>query len=147
MAPGGDLRPDRRPRGGPPGQRRWDGADLGVLPVAPGVQQTAYVSTCYVSGRYEGEFTEDALDEGQTFLNHYESTKFEAEKLVRAAMADGLPTTIYRPGMVVGDSLTGETQKYDGPYFVAEFLRRQFFVALVPAVGDPDRVRACMVPS
>jgi nucleoside-diphosphate-sugar epimerase len=112
----------------------------------PEFSRLHYVSTCYVSGRYEGEFTEDALDEGQTFLNHYESTKFEAEKLVRAAMADGLPATIYRPGMVVGDSLTGETQKYDGPYFVAEFLRRQFFVALVPAVGDPDRVRACMVP-
>ena len=25
----------------------------------------SYVSTCYVSGRYDGEFTEDALDEGQ----------------------------------------------------------------------------------
>jgi nucleoside-diphosphate-sugar epimerase len=112
----------------------------------PQFSRLHYVSTCYVSGRYEGEFTEDALDEGQTFLNHYESTKFEAEKLVRTAMADGMAATIYRPGMVVGDSRTGETQKYDGPYFVAEFLRRQFLVALVPAVGDPDRVRACMVP-
>ncbi|MEP7193971.1 MAG: SDR family oxidoreductase [Actinomycetota bacterium] len=112
----------------------------------PKLSRLQYVSTCYVSGRYQGEFTEDALDEGQTFLNHYESTKFEAEMLVRTAMADGLPATIYRPGMVVGDSRTGETQKYDGPYFVAEFLRRQLFVALVPAVGDPDRVRACLVP-
>ncbi|HYO18861.1 MAG TPA: SDR family oxidoreductase [Dermatophilaceae bacterium] len=112
----------------------------------PEFRRLQYVSTCYVSGRYEGEFTEDALDEGQTFLNHYESTKFEAETLVRKAMTDGLAATIYRPGMVVGDSRTGETQKYDGPYFVAEYLRRQFLVALVPAVGDPDRVRACMVP-
>ena len=105
-----------------------------------------YVSTCYVSGRYEGEFTEDALDEGQTFLNHYESTKFEAELLVRKAMAAGLPTTVYRPGIVVGDSRTGETQKYDGPYFLAAFLRRQLPVALVPAVGAIDRVRVSLVP-
>jgi thioester reductase-like protein len=112
----------------------------------PKFSRLQYVSTCYVSGRYQGEFTENALDEGQTFLNHYESTKFEAEMLVRKAMADGLAATIYRPGMVVGDSRTGETQKYDGPYFVAEFLRRQLLVALVPAVGDPDRVRACVVP-
>lgn len=105
-----------------------------------------YVSTCYVSGLYEGEFTEESLDEGQPFRNHYESTKFEAELLVRKAMADGLPATIYRPGIVVGDSRTGETQKYDGPYFLATFLRRQPRVSLVPAVGSLDRVRVCVVP-
>jgi nucleoside-diphosphate-sugar epimerase len=105
-----------------------------------------YVSTCYVSGRYDGAFTEEMLDEGQAFLNHYESTKFEAELLVRKAMADGVPATIYRPGIVVGDSTTGETQKYDGPYFLAAFLRRQPPVALVPAVGDADAVVISLVP-
>ena len=99
------------------------------------------MSTCYVSGRYDGEFTEDDLDAGQTFLNHYEATKFEAEALVRKAMANGLPATVYRPGIVVGDSTTGSTQKYDGPYFLAAFLRRQHGVALVPALGDIDRVQ------
>ncbi len=79
----------------------------------PGLTRLQYVSTCYVSGRHEGEFGEDDLEEGQVFLNHYESTKFEAEVLVRKATAGGLPTTVYRPGIVVGDSKTGETQKYD----------------------------------
>jgi len=110
----------------------------------PQFSRLQYVSTCYVSGRYQGEFTEDALDEGQTFYNHYESTKFEAEMLVRTAMADGLPATVYRPGIVVGDSRTGETQKYDGPYFVAAFLRRQPRVAALPAVGDS--VKTSLVP-
>ena len=105
-----------------------------------------YVSTCYVSGRYDGEFTEESLDEGQTFRNHYESTKHDAELLVRKAMADGLPATIYRPGIVVGDSHTGATQKYDGPYFFASFLRRWPFVAVVPRLADPDEVRVCVVP-
>ncbi len=86
------------------------------------------------------------MDVGQEFRNHYESTKYDAELLVRKAMADGLPATIYRPGIVVGDSRTGETQKYDGPYFLAAFLRRQPPVAVVPAVGDPDHVRFCLVP-
>ncbi len=112
----------------------------------PRLGRLHHVSTCYVSGRYDGEFPEDGLDEGQTFRNHYESTKFEAEMLVRKAMADGLPATIYRPGIVVGDSRTGETQKYDGPYFLATFLRRQLRLALVPAVGDADRVKVCLVP-
>ena len=105
-----------------------------------------YVSTCYVSGRYAGEFSEDALDEGQAFRNHYESTKFTAELLVRQAMSQGLPATVYRPGIVVGDSRTGETQKFDGPYFFASFLRRQAPVALVPWLADPDRVRVWLVP-
>lgn len=112
----------------------------------PQFSRLQYVSTCYVSGGYQGEFTEDALDEGQTFLNHYESTKFEAETLVRTAMAEGLPATVYRPGIVVGDSRTGQTQKYDGPYFLATFLRRQLPLAVVPAVGAIDHVRVSLVP-
>ena len=105
-----------------------------------------YVSTCYVSGDFEGTFTEDDLDLGQGFLNHYESTKFEAEVLVRRAMRHGLRATIYRPGVVVGDSQTGETQKYDGPYYLASFLRRQPALAVVPAVGNADEVRFGLVP-
>jgi thioester reductase-like protein len=112
----------------------------------PALARLHYVSTCYVSGRYDGVFTEDDLDEGQPFRNHYEETKFEAEVLVRKAMADGLPATIYRPGIVVGDSRTGETQKFDGPYFLATFLRRQPRVAVMPAVGPADDVRVCLVP-
>jgi len=103
----------------------------------PSFERLQYVSTCYVSGRYQGRFTEDMLDEGQSFHNHYDSTKFAAEKLVREAMGQGLPATIYRPGIVVGDSKTGETQKYDGPYYVARFLRRQPLpVAVLPAVSE-----------
>ena len=121
-----------------------------VLALLPRAARTCarlqYVSTCYVSGRYEGEFTEDALEVGQEFRNHYEETKYEAELLVRKAMADGIPATIYRPGIVVGDSQTGATQKYDGPYFLATFLARQPSVAVVPAVGDADSVRVCLVP-
>ena len=105
-----------------------------------------YVSTCYVSGDYNGEFPEDDLDLGQGFLNHYESTKFEAEVLVRRAIKAGLPATIYRPGIVVGDSITGETQKYDGPYFYATYIQRIPKVALIPGVGDFDVVRAGLVP-
>ncbi len=105
-----------------------------------------YVSTCYVSGRYDGEFSEDALEEGQSFRNHYETTEFDAEALVRAAMDDGLPATIYRPGIVVGDSRTGETRKFDGPYFLAAFLQRQLALAVIPAVGPADRVKVCLVP-
>ena len=113
----------------------------------PRLKRLQYVSTCYVSGRYDGEFGEDVLEMEQPFRNHYESTKYDAEQMVRHAMGRGLPATIYRPGIVVGDSETGETQKFDGPYFLAGFLERQPGpVAVVPKVGDPDAVRVCLVP-
>lgn len=112
----------------------------------PGLERLQYVSTCYVSGQFDGMFGEDELDVGQDFRNHYETTKFDAEMLVREAMAEGMPATIYRPGIVVGDSVTGETQKFDGPYFLARFLQRQLIVAAVPAVGDVDKVKVSLVP-
>jgi len=113
----------------------------------PGLRRLQYVSTCYVSGSHHGVYTEDDLDTGQSFQNHYEQTKFEAEMLVRDAMNDGMPATIYRPGIVVGDSVTGETQKYDGPYFVIQFLMMQPpGHALVPRVADPDKIQMSIVP-
>ena len=76
-----------------------------------------YVSTAYVAGVRTGVVYEHELALGQAFKNHYESTKFQAEVWVREAMKD-VPTTIYRPAIVVGDSQTGETQKFDGPYYM-----------------------------
>src|SRR6195952_1729431 len=76
-----------------------------------------YISTAYVAGQRSGLVLEDDLAQGQAFKNFYESTKFAAEVVVRASM-DAVPTTIYRPAIVVGDSQTGETQKFDGPYYL-----------------------------
>ncbi|MDX6638214.1 MAG: hypothetical protein QOJ01_1725 [Solirubrobacterales bacterium] len=81
------------------------------------LKRLAYVSTAYVSGRRTGKVYEHELVMGQQFKNHYESTKFQAEAWVRELM-DQVPTTILRPAIVVGDSQTGETQKFDGPYFM-----------------------------
>ena len=88
----------------------------------PRLERHNYVSTAYVAGARTGDVLESELDEGQEFKNHYESTKFAAEVLVRASMGEGVPTTIYRPAIVVGDSRTGETQKFDGPYYMLRTL-------------------------
>jgi thioester reductase-like protein len=76
-----------------------------------------YVSTAYVAGERHGVVYEHELVMGQGFKNHYESTKFQAELWVRE-MLDRVPTTVYRPAIVVGDSQSGETQKFDGPYYL-----------------------------
>lgn len=105
-----------------------------------------YVSTCYVSGRHEGVFRESDLDVGQTFNNHYEETKYLAEVAVRRMMRAGMPATIYRPSIVVGDSVTGETQKYDGPYFAMQWLLRQKRLAVMPVIGRPAATEFNVVP-
>jgi thioester reductase-like protein len=105
-----------------------------------------YVSTCYVSGTYSGAFTEADLEKGQSFNNYYEETKYLAEVEVQERMRGGLPATVYRPAIVVGDSRTGETQKFDGPYYIIRWLLRQPAVAMMPMVGDPGRTRVNLVP-
>jgi thioester reductase-like protein len=115
---------------------------------AGGLDRLHYVSTCYVSGRHAGPFLESDLDVGQRFNNFYEETKFLAEVEVRERMDEGLPATVFRPSIVVGDHLTGETQKYDGPYYVLRWLLRQRGrIAIMPVVGDPTAVRLNVVPS
>jgi thioester reductase-like protein len=81
------------------------------------LERLNYVSTAYVAGMRKGVVYEHELTLGQDFKNHYESTKFQAEVWVRQEL-ERVPTTIYRPAIVVGDSRTGETQKFDGPYFM-----------------------------
>lgn len=111
-----------------------------------GLQRLQYVSTCYVSGRYVGPFAEEDLQVGAPFNNFYEETKHLAEVDVRARMAAGMPATIYRPSIVVGDSATGETQKFDGPYYIAQLMLRQARVAVMPVPGDPRLSRFNVVP-
>ncbi len=85
------------------------------------LERFVYFSTCYVSGRREGLILESDLDAGRRFKNYYEETKFHAEVEVRSRMTK-IPTIIIRPSIVVGDSKTGKTDKYDGPYFVIRLL-------------------------
>ncbi|WP_135806596.1 SDR family oxidoreductase [Halorussus marinus] len=120
-----------------------------VLDFAEGVPDLDgfhYVSTCYVSGRHDGVFTHEDLDVGQSFNNRYEETKYLAEVEVQRRMDEGLPATVYRPAITVGDSRTGATQKYDGPYNVLRLLARQPRLAVVPRFGDLDAAEVNVVP-
>ncbi|HEX6499444.1 MAG TPA: SDR family oxidoreductase [Micromonosporaceae bacterium] len=119
---------------------------LDLASSAPALRRLHHVSTCYVSGRYPGMFAEDDLVAAQPFNNHYEATKFLAEVAVRDRMRQGLPATVYRPAVVVGDCATGATQKYDGPYYLVRWLLRQPRLAVVPVVADPRRIRFTMIP-
>ncbi|MBA2240421.1 MAG: SDR family oxidoreductase [Solirubrobacterales bacterium] len=86
------------------------------------LERLNYVSTAYVAGDRHGVVYEHELSLGQGFKNHYESTKFQAELWVQT-VRERVPTTIYRPAIVVGDSRTGQTSKFDGPYYILRMAR------------------------
>jgi thioester reductase-like protein len=107
------------------------------------LERLNYVSTAYVAGDRRGVVYEHELALGQGFKNHYESTKFQAEVWVREEM-HRVPTTIYRPAIVVGHSRTGETQKFDGPYYmlrsISVSVRRHGPIVRFGASGAPFNV-------
>jgi thioester reductase-like protein len=81
-----------------------------------------HVSSIAVAGNYRGVFDETMFDEGQRLPSPYHRTKFESERIVRDQTY--VPWRVYRPGIVVGDSKTGEMDKIDGPYYFFKAIQR-----------------------
>jgi NAD(P)-dependent dehydrogenase (short-subunit alcohol dehydrogenase family) len=94
------------------------------------------ISSIAVAGLYKGEWREDMFDEAQHLDTHpYFRTKHESERVVREDSAR--PWRVYRPGIVVGDSRTGEIDKVDGPYYAFKLLQqaRRVLPTWLPAIG------------
>lgn len=81
-----------------------------------GLQRFAHVSTAYVAGSKEGRVEEDALGDYNMLDNNYERSKHLGEKAVRD-YANRFPISIFRPGMVVGDSTTGRVKTFNTIYY------------------------------
>lgn len=88
----------------------------------PRLRRYNYISTCYVAGARTGDILETELEHDAPFRNFYEETKYLAEVEVER-LKSAIPTTIFRPSVVVGDSETGETAKYDGIYYLINYLK------------------------
>jgi thioester reductase-like protein len=112
---------------------------------AHGVKLFHHVSSLAVAGRYEGLFREDMFAEGQRLDHPYFATKWEAEKVVRDELQ--VPFRVYRPGIVVGHSETGQIDKIDGPYYFFGVIKRlrHTFPAWLPLVG-PEGGKTHLVP-
>jgi thioester reductase-like protein len=94
-------------------------------------------STAHVAGDRRGVVLEDELNAGQSFRSVIEETKARAEKLMRGAM-DRIPIAVVRPSTVVGDSRTGEVERFDGPYlfFLLVVTSPPDFALPLPGRGD-----------
>ncbi|WP_020407662.1 SDR family oxidoreductase [Hahella ganghwensis] len=94
-----------------------------------------HVSSIAAAGLYRGIFREDMFEEAEKLDNPYLRTKHESEKVVRKECQ--VPWRVYRPGMVVGHSETGEMDKIDGPYYFFKLIQklRNTLPQWVPTVG------------
>jgi len=82
-----------------------------------------HFSTAYIAGKRQGRVFEDQIDVGQEFHNTYESSKCQAEMLIRDwAHRTGLNAFIFRPSIIVGDSAEGRIVNFDGLYNLMRLL-------------------------
>ena len=84
----------------------------------PHLQRFTYISTAYVAGDQRGTIREEP-SAATHFYSLYEQSKAEAERLVRQS---GLPLTVCRPGMIVGNSKTGRTRNFNTVYYVLKLM-------------------------
>jgi UDP-glucose 4-epimerase len=92
-----------------------------ALRAAGQLRKVEMVSTVGVGGRMR-VVPEEWITAPREFHNTYEQSKAEAEDLVREAVAGGLPITLHRPSMVVGDSQSGRVVHFQVFYHLCEFL-------------------------
>lgn len=116
----------------------------GLAAAMPNLRRYNYVSTCYVAGKRTGLISENELEHDAGFRNFYEESKYLAESEVEKLKVE-LPITIFRPSVVVGDSKTGETAKYDGIYYLIQYLRKAPNLFRLVNVGNKN-VRLNLVP-
>jgi long-chain acyl-CoA synthetase len=95
-----------------------------------------HLSTVFVVGDDSStRVLEDELPDLPHHFNFYESSKYKAEQVVRTAMGKNLPSTIFRPSMVVGDTHTGWTRDFNVIYPLIRMLSRGY-ISHFPA--DPN---------
>ena len=94
-----------------------------------------HVSSIAAAGLYEGVFREDMFEEAEGLDHPYYRTKHDAERIVRETCK--APWRVYRPGIVVGDSRTGEMDKIDGPYYFFKLIQRmrEILPPWMPTIG------------
>ncbi|MBL8519276.1 MAG: SDR family oxidoreductase [Betaproteobacteria bacterium] len=94
-----------------------------------------HTSSIAAAGLYDGTFREDMFEEAEELDHPYFRTKHDSEGIVRNECKT--PWRVYRPGMVVGHSKTGEIDKIDGPYYFFKLIQkmRDMLPKWMPTIG------------
>lgn len=89
-----------------------------------------YISSVFISGNHEGDFSEEDFDVNQSFKNAYEKSKFEAEALIRDFYKFKKIVSIYRPSIIVGDYVNGKSIGKGMVYLFLRMFQRNLIVCL-----------------
>jgi len=110
---------------------------LELARMCPSLKCLVAHSTTQVAGDRHGVVLEAELKVGQGFHNVVEETRARGERMLRAAM-DQVPIAVLRPSIVVGDSTTGEIDRFDGPYLLVVLILTAppDFALPLPGRGD-----------
>lgn len=100
------------------------------------LERLVHWSSALVSGKRRGVVREDEFERGP-FRNVVEETRWRGERLVREAGAR-LPVTVLRPSILVGDSKTGEIDRFEGPYLLVMLMLSAPVDLRVPLPGSGD---------
>lgn len=110
---------------------------LGLVKKMKKLKAFYYISTIAVGDDQAFFLKEDRFPERNKFNDYYSETKYEAEKIVRETPLL-VPVRIIRPGIIVGDSITGEMNKKDGPYYLIESMKKySTFLKALPVLPLP----------
>jgi len=85
---------------------------IGLAGRCPALETLGMLSTVYASGLRPGPIDEVPLEDSHGFANHYEWSKFEAEKLALARQRD-LPVKIIRLSTVIADDASGRVSQHN----------------------------------
>lgn len=106
-----------------------------------GLTRLCHISTAYVAGRCRNVVREEDFDGESCDGPPYERSKREGERLVRDARS-ALPITVLRPGMIVGDSTTGEIKTFNTVYAPL----RLYLMNQLRAIPVSSALRVNLVP-
>lgn len=116
---------------------------LNLITKATSLKAFYYVSTIAVADEQSEYIDETSLPERSTFFDNYSKTKYHAEKLVRefSKSHQNIPIRIFRPGVIVGDSINGKIGNINGPYYFLELLKKYKHllknIAIIPLTFNP----------
>jgi thioester reductase-like protein len=96
------------------------------------LRQFGFVSTAYVAGRAQGVIAEATNENVDGWVNSYERSKYEAERLVRESSLDWV---IYRPSTIVCDGVDGAISQVNAVHRALKIYNRGL-AAMMPGNAD-----------
>ena len=78
---------------------------VGFAANCPDLQRLGFVSSLYAAGLRDGTIAEDIFDDSAAFANHYEWSKWHAERILHER--SDLPWQIFRVATILSDDMSG----------------------------------------